>query len=399
MASTNGHGSSPSLDELERDAERTRADLAHTVDELRSRISDTASDIRERVSPAAIKQDVKDYVHQTGQQFYHTIETRARENPLQAVAIAAGLAYPIWRIVSSMPAPILLIGAGIALSSRSGHGAPAGHRLFDQGREKFDAATAGVSEKARHASTAVQDATLRTRETVQDAALRAKSTVQDATARTKEAMQDAALRTKEQVSDAVGRMRSTVESTADTVTSSVTDAVGSARDAASRAASTAASAVSDAVSSSYQTTTDAAAYARDQALRASQQTRDTFVQTFERHPLLVGGLGLAIGALIASAIPSTTPENRLFGETNEDLQRRAREMASRGYEAARTAAGEIYDDTARAAKEQGLSVDALRQAADDLGNKVKNVAERATGMAASDRQSDAAGSSAAPKVI
>lgn len=394
MASTNGHGS-PSLDELERDAERTRADLAHTVDEIRSRISDTASDIRERVSPAAIKQDVKDYVQQTGQQFYHTIESRARENPLQAVAIAAGLAYPIWRIVSSMPVPILLIGAGIALSSRSGHSAPVGHRLFDQGREKFDEVTAGVSEKAHYASAAMQDATLRTRETVQDAALRAKSTVQDATARTKEAMQEAALRTKEQVSDAVGRVRSTVEATADTVTSSVTDAVSSARDAASRAAST----VSDAVSSSYQSTTEAAAYARDQALRAGQQTRDTFVQTFERHPLLVGGLGLAIGALIASAIPATAPENRLFGETNEDLQRRAREMASRGYEAARTAAGEIYDETARAAKEQGLSVDALRQAADDLGSKVKNVAERATGMAASDRQSDAAGSSAAPKVI
>jgi ElaB/YqjD/DUF883 family membrane-anchored ribosome-binding protein len=399
MASTNGHGTSNSLDELERDAERTRADLAHTVDELRSRIADTASDIRERVSPAAIKQDVKDYVNQTGQQFYHTIESRARENPLQAVAIAAGLAYPIWRIVASMPAPILLIGAGIALSSRGGHGAPAGHRLLDQGREKFDEATADISERARYASAAVQDATLRTRPTVQDAALRAKSTVEDATARTKEAVQDAALRTKEQVSDAVDRARSAVGSAADTVATSVTDAVSSARDAASRAASTAASAVSDAVSSSYQMTAEAADYAREQALRAGQQTRETFVQTFERHPLLVGGVGLAIGALIASAIPTTNPENRLFGDTNEELQRRGREMAARGYEAARAAAGEIYDETARAAKEQGLSVDALRQAADDLGSKVKNVAERATGMAAPDRQSDAVGGSAAPKVI
>jgi ElaB/YqjD/DUF883 family membrane-anchored ribosome-binding protein len=396
MASTNGH--SNSLDELERDAERTRADLAHTVDELRSRISDTASDIRERVSPAAIKQDVKDYVQHTGQQFYHTIESRARENPLQAVAIAAGLAYPIWRIVASMPVPILLIGAGIALSSRSGQSAPAGHRILDQGREKFDEVSADVSERARYASAAVQDATRRTRESVQDAALRAKGTVQDATARTKEAVQDAASRTKEQVSDVVSRARSTVGSTVDTVTNTVTETVSSARDAASRAASTAASAVSNAMSTSYETTAEAAAYAREQALRAGQQTRDTFVQTFERHPLLVGGLGLAIGALIASAIPSTAPENRLFGETNEDLQRRAREIASRGYETVRTAAGEIYDETARAAKEQGLSVDALRQAADELGSKVKNVAERATGTA-SERQSDAAGSSAAPKTI
>jgi len=399
MASTNGHGQSNSLDELERDAERTRADLAHTVDELRSRISDTASDIRERVSPAAIKQDVKDYVHHTGQQFYQTIETRARENPLQAVAIAAGLAYPIWRIVTSMPAPILLIGAGIALSSRSGNSAPAGHGMLDKGREKFADVTGEVSERARYASAAVQDATERTRESVQDAALRAKSTVQDATARTKEAMQDAAQRTKEQVADAVGRARSSVESTVGSVTDTLTDTVSSARDAASRAASTAASAVSNAMSSSYQTTAEAAAYAREQALRAGQQTRETFVQTFERHPLLVGGLGLAIGALIASAIPSTTPENRLFGETNDELQRRAREMASRGYEAARTAAGEIYDDTARAAQEQGLSIDALRQAADELGSKVKNVAERATGMAAADNNQNAAGSTSTTRAL
>jgi hypothetical protein len=399
MASTNGHYNS--LDELERDAERTRADLAHTVDELRSRISDTASDIRERVSPAAIKQDVKDYVHQTGQQLYHTVEARARENPLQAVAIAAGLAYPFWRIVSSMPAPILLIGAGIALSSRTGQSAPA-NRMLDQARDRLEGATAEIRERSRYASTAMQDASRNTTESVQDAALRARGAVQDTTQRAKEALQDATQRTKEQVADAASRAGAAVTSTVDTVASTVTDAVSGARDAVSRAAST----VTDAVSSSYQSSAEAAAYAREQALWASRQTRETFVQTMDRHPLLVGGVGLALGALLASAIPSTAPERRMFGETNEELQRRAREMASRGYDAARNAAGELVDDTVRAAKEQGLSVDALREAADELGGKMRSVAEKATGVASPDKQSnaagsqpDAAGSAAAPKII
>jgi heme exporter protein D len=153
------------------------------------------------------------------------------------------------------------------------------------------------------------------------------------------------------------------------------------------------------VSSSYESSAEAAAYAREQAMRAGQQTRETFLQTMERHPLLVGGVGLALGALLASAIPSTAQEKRMFGETSEELQRRAREMASQGYQAARSAAGEFYDDTVRAAKEQGLSVDALREAADDLGNKMKAVAEKATGVVSSDKQSDAAGSAAAPKII
>jgi ElaB/YqjD/DUF883 family membrane-anchored ribosome-binding protein len=386
MASTNGQFNS--LDELERDAERTRQDLAHTVDELRSRISDTASDIRERVSPAAIKQDVKDYVHQSGQQLYHTIESRARENPLQAVAIAAGLAYPIWRIVSSMPAPILLIGAGIALSSRNSQSAPGRSGLLDQGRERLEGATAEIAERARYASAAMQDARQRTTETVQDAAARAKGAVQDATQRT-----------KEQVAEAASRAGSAVTSTVETVSNTVTDAVTGARDAVSRAASTAASAVSDAMSSSYQSSAEAAAYAREQALWAGRQTRETFAQTMERHPLLVGGVGLALGALLASAIPSTAPERRMFGETNEELQRRAREMASRGYDAAKDAATEIIDDTVRAAKDQGLSVDALRDAADELGGKMRAVAEKATGVISSEKQSDTAGSTAAPKII
>jgi hypothetical protein len=252
----------------------------------------------------------------------------------------------------------------------------------------------------------VQDATTRARETAQDAAARARGAVQDATLRTKDAVQDAAARTREQVSDTAGRVGATVRSTAESVTgtvsgaaSSAREAVESARDAATRMASSAASTVSDAVSSSYETTADAAAYAREQAMRAAQQTRETFVQTMDRHPLLVGGLGLAIGALLASAIPSTRPEKQLFGESSDELRRRAREMASQGYEAARNAAGELIEDTARAAKEQGLSMDALRQAADELGSKVKTVAERTTGLGSGERQSETVGSSAEPKLV
>lgn len=94
--------SSDSLSELERQAETTRAELAQTVDALHN-----------RVSPGAIKADVRSYVH---------------DNPLQAAAIAVGIAYPVWRLIGSIPAPILLIGAGLALGRRSGSIASAGHR-------------------------------------------------------------------------------------------------------------------------------------------------------------------------------------------------------------------------------------------------------------------------------
>jgi len=88
-----------SLSELEREAEQTRADLIHTVDELHS-----------RVSPPAIKEEMKAYVRDTGNELMHSLERKAHENPLQAVAVAAGLAYPAWRLLANIPAPILLVG-------------------------------------------------------------------------------------------------------------------------------------------------------------------------------------------------------------------------------------------------------------------------------------------------
>ena len=55
-----------SVEELRRESERSRAELAATVDQLRERISDTAEDIRHKVSPQHIKSEVSDYIsHKT----------------------------------------------------------------------------------------------------------------------------------------------------------------------------------------------------------------------------------------------------------------------------------------------------------------------------------------------
>jgi hypothetical protein len=45
----------PSLGELKRETEQTRASLTQTVEQLRTSVSDTASDIRQRLSPESIK--------------------------------------------------------------------------------------------------------------------------------------------------------------------------------------------------------------------------------------------------------------------------------------------------------------------------------------------------------
>ena len=81
------------VEELRRESERSRAELAATVDQLRARISDTAEDIRHKVSPQHIKSEVSDYISHKTQSWVEALKQQAMENPMQA--IAAGTAIEV----------------------------------------------------------------------------------------------------------------------------------------------------------------------------------------------------------------------------------------------------------------------------------------------------------------
>jgi len=96
----------------------------------------------------------------------------------------------------------------------------------------------------------------------------------------------------------------------------------------------------------------------------------------ERHPLLVGGIGLLIGAVVASALPVSQPETRLFGDASDDLKNRARDMASEGLEVAKTAAENVYQESVSRIQEDGLTPDVVRQTVRGIGDQVKNVGQK-----------------------
>jgi hypothetical protein len=265
------------LGRLEQNAQRSRADLAETVDELRSRVSGTADDLRHRVSAEGLKEDLRQYVGRTRQEIVHTLKQRASENPLGAVAVGAGVAYVGWRILRTIPAPLLLLGGGLVLLKSGGQDGTGGTAAPGYGAPN-DVGTG--DERKSNVASGMETARARVGETAANAA-----------------------------------------------------------DAASRMASTAVSAVSDVASSAYQSGVRATAYAGDRAAQAGQRTQDIFVETFERHPLLVGSVGVAIGALIGASLPVTEAEQRLLGEKSDEIKERASRAASDGYAAAE-AAGE-----------------------------------------------------------
>ena len=289
-----------SLSELEQEAAATRSDLVRTVDSL-----------QKRVSPHAIKEDVKEYARDTGHQLFRNLESRARENPLQTAAVAAGLAYPLWRILLNIPAPVLMVGAGLALT-RSG-GSP------------------GVSRSSGSTSATTDRLGDRIRHGVQ------------------------------QVSDKAAQMAGDAAAKVERVATRAADAVSSTTRAAAEMASEAAAGASDAVSGASRESVQLTSQSVDQLSEAIQRTKDSVVEAIERHPLVAGALGLLAGALIASSLPVTSSENRLFGEASDEVKERARDAASEGVQIAKAKAEEVYEATVSQPDEGGFSSEEVRE--------------------------------------
>ena len=64
----------------------------------------------------------------------------------------------------------------------------------------------------------------------------------------------------------------------------------------------------------------------------ARQARDTFNSLLEEQPLILGAIGLAIGAIIGAALPSTEQEDRLVGELSDKTLNKGKEIGARVYE-------------------------------------------------------------------
>jgi len=315
------------LTELERRAETTRSDLAHTLDALHNRIS-----------PDAIKSDMRSYARDTSQQMMQTVEAKIRENPLEAMAVAVGLAYPLWRLLGRVPAPVLMIGAGLAMSRRNGSGGTA--RPYRASRDDYvsgDAYTEGRVAADGHGSGALSSI--------------------------KEKASSLGSQIAEKAHETMESVRGYAASTAHSATDFVSERYEGGRSAASEAAET--------VSRSY------------------ERTRESLSDAIERHPLLVGGIAFAAGTLLASALPVTRQENRLMGSSADEIKRRTQGMAQEGLDQAKTAAREVYRAAAADVREEGLTPEVARKAVRQAVEKGREAVEHTvSGETRSDGQPD-----------
>jgi hypothetical protein len=179
-------------------------------------------------------------------------------------------------------------------------------------------------------------------------------------------------------------MRDSAASLADAVSAkgrdlkgSVVDLAGSASERIRGIASDSSDAVQSTLVSTRDTAVETARNLRNRASVASDRAGKTVFETIEQNPLLVAGVGLLLGGLIASALPRSDLEDNLVGEASEAAKNRARDAASRGFDVAKDAAGEIFENVARQAGTEGLTSEGLDSTAKDIGQRVRRVAEAA----------------------
>ena len=103
--------------------------------------------------------------------------------------------------------------------------------------------------------------------------------------------------------------------------------------------------------------------AKDAAAKAPDQAR----QTISDNAALIGGLGIAIGAIIAAALPETKAEGKVIGRASDGVKQAAAEAAHSGFEAAKEATTSAADAAAQKIAEADLGTYASRMTQDVAG--------------------------------
>lgn len=363
-----------SLRDLQRETQQTRAGLTHTVDQLKASLTDTASEIRQRISPEHLKAEVSNYVRSKGENLLEDIRAAARRNPMQAVAVGASLAYPLLRFARSIPLPVLMVGAGLFFA-----GSKSGQSITQKASDMASDLSDEVSRRSQDVSAHVGVTVSGARDAVTGAAERVRGALsagadqvrRTATSPTPE------ISLADRLADSAAFAGDAINTRVTGVREGISDLASSAVDLSRSITGDAAAAAQSAASSAADRGLEAARDVRDRASEYSNRAGKTLVDTIQANPLLVAGVGLLIGGMIASALPKSELEEDLVGEAAAAAKRRASEAAAKGFDAAKGVAGEILENVARQAGAEGLTPDQLDQSARDLGQRIRRVVESA----------------------
>lgn len=148
--------SSSSVESLRRKAESSRAQLKETIGQFNQALSETSDDIKTTFSPEHLKEEARSYARRKQASLVHSVRESVTNHPLEAVAIGAVAAYPLFGLLRKVPVPLALIGAGLVLA-RKGNGASTSLPTDVAEAEGQEGREEGVGEKLRAGLKEAQD--------------------------------------------------------------------------------------------------------------------------------------------------------------------------------------------------------------------------------------------------
>ncbi len=327
------------------------------AEEVRARMAGTAEQIRDRMSPGQLVDEVFRYMGDSnGSAAVSNLGRQVRDNPLSLALIGAGVAWlfagprPVRREYDPYP-------------DDGGFGYDGDSTFYPDG-----AVDDGIIGNSPRRSARVQTGS---------------GGLGYLEARDGDEVDTSTW--SERASDAAHRVSEASHSAADAASRLGADALDAAREARHRAGAYASDAGHHAADAGRQAARAGRRVGRS-AERAASQARDGLMDALDREPIIVGALGLAIGAAIGAMLPSTRIEDDAFGQTSDHLKDEALRTAKQGYESAKDVAAEGYAAARETADEEGLT------SADDtpIAEKMGHVAA-AAGKAASEKTRELAG--------
>jgi hypothetical protein len=273
-------------EQLEREAEATRAQIAATLDELRG-----------RMTPGQVVDQLVDYARDSG---------------------GGEFVRNFGRQVVGNPIPVTLVGAGLAWLMMAGRRGPA----HPDGASGFglDDVAEGMTEAGRARRGAAQPAS-------EQAAANVANLTEHAVRRAHEWARQTRV-TAGRLDQRVGEAGTDLQDTINAAGANVRDAASAAYDAAAERSRHGADAIGR------------SARAMGDNLAATGQGLWGFLQ---EQPLVLAGLGLAIGGLLGASLPSSAAEDRLMGEPSDAAKNEARSFAQEQVDKGRHVAEQAWN--------------------------------------------------------
>lgn len=358
---------------------RSPKEIEREIEEQRSDLTSNLEDLQDKFSIDTVVRQIGDQFREHGGDMGRSISNQVKANPIPLALTGIGLAWLMFGS-ASQPQPRRHTSDDSAEDryssaerefrrTREARGLPytppttysTDHSASEPSWARDDDdSSASVGERLSGSAGAVKDKTAGATQSAKDGLASASASVGDAASSAKSAVGDAAQSAKQSLSTAGSRIAEGTEALTEE---------GRKRVIAAR---------------------QKAVEMRRSAARSMSQGTDAAADLYDRQPLVMGALALAVGAALGGALPRTKTEDDLMGAQSDDLfdqaERILEEEKAKALSVTDTVKEEVRDIAAETKADLDSGAPGDKSAVEAVGDKAKSAAKRVADKAKSEAQ-------------